>query len=66
MTVSKEILNTYKSDLVGVHKVRWEGGGTEAAGKCTLFYGKGNENHQVFFMHKRIISAVKRIKFVIG
>jgi hypothetical protein len=41
MTVSREL------DLVGVHEVRWEGGGTEPAGEYTFFYGKGNENHEL-------------------
>jgi hypothetical protein len=54
-------------DLVGVQEVRWEGGGTEPAGEYTFFYGKGNENHEVatgFFVHKRIILAVKGVEFV--
>jgi exonuclease III len=32
MTVSRELAR-YKLDLVGVQEVRWEGGGTEAAGE---------------------------------
>jgi hypothetical protein len=52
---------------VGVQGVRWDGGGTERAGEYKFFYGKGNENHESgtgFFMHKRIISAVKKVEFV--
>jgi hypothetical protein len=35
--------------------------------KCTCFYGNGNENYELgvgSFVHKRIISAVKRVEFV--
>jgi hypothetical protein len=64
MTVSKE-LSKYKLDLVGVEEVRWEGSGTEPAGEYKCFYGKGNENYELvtgLFLHKRIISAVKRVE----
>jgi hypothetical protein len=40
-----EEISKYKLDLVGVQDIRGGGGGTEPAGECTFFYGKGNENH---------------------
>jgi hypothetical protein len=30
-----------------VQEVRWEGNDTTPAGEYTLFYGKGNENHEM-------------------
>jgi hypothetical protein len=42
-TVTEEV-SKYKLDLVGVQKVRWDGGGTEPAGQYTFFYGKGNQS----------------------
>jgi hypothetical protein len=57
------VLSKYKLELVGVREVRWEGDGSEPAGGYTFLYGRGNENHELgtsSFVHKRIISEVKR------
>jgi exonuclease III len=66
MTVSRELAR-YKLDLMGVQEVRWEGSGTEPEGEYTFFYENGNKNHELgtgFFVHKRIMIAVKRVELV--
>jgi hypothetical protein len=63
LTVAARELARYTFDLVGVQYVRWDKGGTVRAGGYNIFYGNGNENHQLrteFFAHHRIVSAVKR------
>jgi hypothetical protein len=55
------------SDLVGVQEVIWDRGGTEPASEYIFSYGKGVDKHVLgkgFFVHKRIVSAVKRLEFV--
>ena len=52
---------------MGVQEVRWDKGGTVRANDYNFFYGKENENHQLgiaFFVHHRILSAVKKVEFV--
>jgi hypothetical protein len=64
-TVARELEKSTMSLLVGV-QVRWDKSTTERAEYYTFFYGAGND-HQLgtgFFVHKGIISAVRRIEFV--
>jgi hypothetical protein len=66
LTVAREFAR-YKLNLVGILEVSWGKGGNVRAGDCIFFHGKGNENRQLesgFFVHYKIVSAVKRIQFV--
>jgi hypothetical protein len=61
-------LGKCKFDLVGI-QVRWEKRDSEWAEDCTVFYGERNDDHQLgtlFLVLKRIISAVRRAKFVLN
>jgi hypothetical protein len=52
---------------MGVQEVRWEKDGTEWAEDYTFFYGEGNGDHQLgvgFFIHKRIVSVVRKVEFI--
>jgi hypothetical protein len=53
-------------DLMGAQEGQAGRGGTEPAGDYTFLYGNWNINRQLgteFFVHKGIISLVKRVEF---
>ena len=50
-------LAKYRLDLVGVQEVRLDGNGISPIGDYMLYYGRGNNNHQLgtgLFVHNRI------------
>ena len=56
----------YKLDVVVVQGVRWDKEGIVRTGDYDFFYEKGNKNYQLgtgFLVHRRIVSAVKRVEF---
>jgi len=60
-------LAKYNLDLVAVQEVRWNEGGSQTADNYTVFYGNGNAYPYLgagFFIHKGIISAVRRVEFI--
>ena len=57
----------YRLGFEGVQGVRLNGNGISPIGDYMLYYGKGNNNHQLgtgFFIHKGIKSAVKKVEFI--
>jgi len=65
-TVATELAR-YKLDLVGVQAIRCGKRGTVRTGDYIFLCGKGIETHQLgagFFVHHKIVSAVKREEFV--
>jgi hypothetical protein len=62
-------LTEYELDVVGVQRVGWNKGDTLPVEGCTFFCGNGNKNHQLgsgYFLHKRVILADKKMKFISG
>ncbi|KAJ4447111.1 hypothetical protein ANN_09111 [Periplaneta americana] len=66
VTLVAKKLARYRIDFVGVQEVRLDGNGISQI-RDYLYYGEGNNNHQLgtgFFVHKRIKSAVKKVEFI--
>jgi hypothetical protein len=64
-TVARELAK-HNLDLLVAQEVRWVGGGRQPTDDCTFCHGN-SANHRLgtgFFIHKGIISAVKRVEFI--
>jgi hypothetical protein len=52
-----------KTDLTGVHEIRWGTDGTEPADNYISFYRDRNDNLHLL-LYKGIISAIKKVQFL--
>jgi len=67
LTAVARELARYKLDLMGIQEVRLDTGGTIRVGDCIFFYIKETKVikwGRGFFVHHRIVSAVKRVEIV--
>jgi len=67
LTATARELARYKLELVGVQEVRLGQSGDSKSRGFYFFLWKRKRNHQLgtgFFVHHRIVSAVKRVEFV--
>jgi len=68
LTATARELARYRLDLVGLQEVRGDNGNTVRAEVCNYFYGKGNENHQLYLSIRRAIKQtvliIRHITFV--
>jgi hypothetical protein len=65
-TVASELAK-YDLAVVAVYEVRWVKNGSQPGDNYTFLYRNRNANHHFgtsLFIHKGIISAVKRVEFV--
>jgi hypothetical protein len=62
LTAAATEFSRYQLHLLNVQGFGWDTVGTVRAGDYNIFYGKGNEVHQLgaeFSVHHNIVSAVK-------
>jgi len=62
-------LSMYNLEFVGAQEVRWDQAHIVRAGDYIFCYGKGNKSsiwNSFFFVHHRMVLAVKRVELVHG